>query len=247
MCHPELPEGAISPEVAREEISVTSSLNEQIPTLLTAPMDTPRGAIVVIADIGGRSPFYEDLAARLSIAGYAALLPELFFRQGPPEEPTFEAALARRAKLDDAQALRDLTAIVGEARRRAGASLVGTIGFCMGGTFVLQLAAQGLSLASVCYYGFPARGAPSPLELSDRIEGPLIGFWGDQDEAVGMDNVERLFDVLTRRGVDASYTIYPRIGHGFMAASRLDPASPEYEPACASWTRTIGFFREHVA
>jgi carboxymethylenebutenolidase len=124
----------------------------------------------------------------------------------------------------------------------------------MGGTQVLDLAARRDDLATVCFYGFPARlpnarpqTAPAPLEVVDDIKGPIVGFWGDQDQGVGMDNVERLAQALRDRGVEFEHTVYPGLGHGFMSASGLEPANPGYEAACEAWTRTIGFFRQHLA
>jgi carboxymethylenebutenolidase len=128
----------------------------------------------------------------------------------------------------------------------------------MGGTFVLDLAAQRDDLASVCFYGFPDAGGalagspssrlpPAPLTLVDHMRGPILGFWGDQDSGVGMDKVAQLASALKARGVDFEHTVYPGLGHGFMAASQLDPAHEAYDAACKSWTRTIEFFRTHIA
>jgi carboxymethylenebutenolidase len=125
---------------------------------------------------------------------------------------------------------------------------IGTVGFCMGGSLVLDLAAERDDLATVCYYGFPAgSGGPAPLDLADRMHGPILGFWGDQDAGAGMDNVERLAAILKARGVEAELVIHPGLGHGFMSASQLDPAHEAYDAACRSWTRTIQFYRTHIA
>mgnify|MGYP001791829826 CR=1 FL=1 len=127
----------------------------------------------------------------------------------------------------------------------------------MGGTFVLDLSAERDDLASVCFYGFPAGAAaalgataddpPAPLTLVDRMQGPILGFWGEQDAGVGMENVEKLAAGLKGPGVDFEHTIFPGLGHGFMAASQLDPEHEAYDAACQAWTRTIEFFRTHIA
>src|ERR1043166_9322812 len=174
MCHPEVPEGAVAPDVERRELAIATASGDAIPALLVYPDAPPRGGIVVVADIYGRSPFYEELTARLATAGFVAVLPDLFFRLGALAERTFEVAAARRAKLDDATALRDLTAVADHVRARTGTHRVGTIGFCMGGTLVLQLTAKLRDLATVCYYLFPGPGSnrpstvPRPLEMADQ-------------------------------------------------------------------------------
>lgn len=245
MCHPEVPDGAIAPEVARAEIAIRSTTGEDVPTHVASP-DGGGPPVLVIADIWGRSEFYEHLAGRLALAGFTAYLPDFFFRQGPLAERTIEAAFERRGRLDTDQAIADLLAVIDHGRAGAGTAVAGAIGFCLGGTFVLRLAAAARDLASVCFYGFPAAGDPPPLALTDRMEGPMLGFWGDQDEAVGMHNVEALATSLRARGVDFDHMIYPDIGHGFMSASRLDPGHEAYDAACDAWTKTIAFYRAYV-
>jgi carboxymethylenebutenolidase len=225
-----------------------------MPALLATPDGGTGAPVLVVADIFGRSPFYENLAARLATAGFTALVPEIFFRQGPLPERTREAAMARRAGLDENQTQEDLLRAIDWLERETGADRVGTVGFCMGGTQVLDLAARRDDLATACFYGFPARlpnarpqTAPAPLEVVDKISGPILGFWGDQDQGVGMDNVERLAQALHDRGVEFEHTIYPGLGHGFMSASGLEPGNPGYEAACEAWTRTIGFFRQQLS
>jgi carboxymethylenebutenolidase len=226
---------------------------EKMSALLCRPQTGAGAGVLVVADVFGRSPFYEDLTGRLALAGFTALLPDYFFRQGPLPEPTREAAMARREKLDQNQTLVDLSQAIDWLHLQPfAAGPIGTLGFCMGGTLVLDLAAERDDLATVCYYGFPAGsalpgGPPAPLTLADQMNGPLLGFWGDQDAGVGMENVERLAAALRARSVDFEHTIYPGLGHGFMAASKLDPAHDAYDAACRSWTRTIEFYRTHIA
>lgn len=250
MCHPETPEGHTAPEVDRMEVEVPLIGNrERMPALLCRPQTGAGAGVLVVADVYGRSPFYEDLAGRLALAGFTALLPEYFFRQGPLGERTREAAMARREQLDQKQTLVDLSQAIDWLHLQPfAAGPIGTVGFCMGGTLVLDLTAERDDLATVCYYGFPAATAvPAPLDLADRMQGPILGFWGDQDAGAGMDNVERLEALLKARGVEVEFVIYPGLGHGFMAASQLDPAHEAYDAACRSWTRTIEFYRTHIA
>jgi carboxymethylenebutenolidase len=253
MCHPEMPPGHVTPNVRREEVSVPVTAGEEMPALFVLPEQDTRSGVLVIADVYGRSPFYEDLAARLATAGFAALLPDYFFREGPLSNRSTEAAMARRAKLSERRSLTDLDAAIDWLRERigiAGGAHTGTVGCCMGGTLILHLAATRSDLASVCYYGFPAgsKGAhdklPPPLEKLDDVSGPLLAFWGDQDAGVGMDSVAALTKGLEKRGVSFEHTIYAGLGHGFLARSNLEPGKEGYKQACDSWTRTIEFYRK---
>lgn len=253
MCHPEVPAGQPAPDVEREEIRVPLTANEEMPALLSAPRMPQRGAVLVVGDIYGPSPFYESLGARLAEAGFQSLVVDFFFRLQPLQERTREAAMERMGQIDLQQTLRDLDIAINWLQQRPYAGgICGTIGFCLGGTLVLDLAADRDDLATVCFYGFPAgarmapKPPPVPLEVADRMSGPILGFWGDQDEGVGMDNVGKLDQALSARGVEHEFKIYPGLGHGFMSASGLEPEKPGYRESCEAWTRTLDFYREHV-
>ena len=232
------------PDVGTREVAIPLPSGELLPGLLALPEGTSRGSVLVVNDVFGRSPFYENLSRRLAVAGFTALAPEYFFREGPLAEPTREAAMERRQRLDHARTVEDLDAALGWLQAETGAKgRLGTIGFCMGGTFVLQLAARREDLATVSFYGFPgAMGA----EERERIHGPLLGFWGDQDAGVGMDRGEELRRSLEARRVEHELTIYPGLGHGFMKASGLEPGGDGYDQACEAWTRTLDFYRKQL-
>lgn len=251
MCHPEVPAGEPIPNVTTMEAPVPLAGGEQMPGLLAVPQQTPAAAVLIINDIFGRSPFYENLAQRLAQAGFVAYTPEFFFRLPPLAERTLEAARARRTQLDERDLLRDLDAALRwlAARPEVGGNPVGVIGFCMGGTVVLDFAQRPDVAAAVCYYGFPSHPRPdgkTSIDHAAEMRVPLLGFWGDQDEGVGMDNVERLRAALQQADRPHEFHIYPGVGHAFLSAFLEDASSPGYEAACASWTRTISFYREHL-
>jgi len=232
------------PDVRTREERIPLSSGESMPALLAEPEGRPRGAALVINDVFGRSPFYENLTRRLAVAGFVAADPEYFFREGPLAEQTREAAMERRQRHDQAGAVEDLAAALTWLRSAASvAGRMGTIGFCMGGTYALQLAGRRDDLAPVCFYGFPGNLA---AEERERIHGPVLGFWGDQDAGVGMDKVEELKRTLGGRGVDHEFTVYPGLGHGFMNNSALEPGGEAYDQACEAWTRTLDFYRRHL-
>ncbi len=252
MCHPEVPAGAPLPNVRTEEVAIELAGGEHLPGLLAFPQRTPAPAVLVINDVFGRANFYEHLTRRIAQAGYLALDVEYFFRHGAVPAGDRDAVTARSGKLDQAQTLRDLGAAIEWLHRRrdtAGAR-TGLIGFCMGGTFVLDLAAERRDLASVSYYGFPARArpnVPAPLEVAERIRGPLIGHWGTQDTGVGIDNVRALGAKLKAAEVEHTFYEYEGLGHGFLKAFLDDEKTPGHDQACESWKRTLDFYRRELA
>jgi carboxymethylenebutenolidase len=246
MCHPEVPLGTAPPDVRTEEGTIALG-DGAMPAFVALPQRTPAPAVLLVNDVFGRSPFYEHIARRLAQAGFVAATPEFFFREGQLPEPTRDAAMARAKRLDFARTVDDMSAGIDWLRGRADTTeAVGTVGFCMGGTIVLLLAARRADIgASVCYYGFPAdtRTSARPIDLAAKMKGPILGLWGDQDTGVGMDNVSTLDRELSTAGVEHVFHIYPGLGHGFLKASLEDESTPGYRQACESWTRTIAFLR----
>jgi carboxymethylenebutenolidase len=243
----------------RRDIVVPLPDGTEMPALLASPSsgESPESvpAILVVGDIfGGRSPFYESLATRVACQGFHVLAPEYFFREAPLGDGDVGAAKRRHALLDECRALDDLDAALRWLRSRPNVTgdRVGTIGFCLGGTLVLGLAARGDNLATVCFYGFP-RGSspglaprpPAPLEAADRINGPLLGLWGARDKKVPLEDVDA-FAAALNDGVVLERVVYSDAGHGFLRG--LDPdAAPELRDAAHdAWARTIGFLRAHV-
>jgi carboxymethylenebutenolidase len=242
--------------VKEVEIEIPLCSGETLPSLLVGPDgDAQRPAILVAGDIGGaRRPFIDLIARQLAGQGYDAIVPEFFFRQGPLSEFTQDAIRARRAKLDDVQTLSDLEAATDWLQRRpvmAGVT-VGAIGFCLGGTFVLNLSARRSDLATVAYYGFPgptpARAGvqgPYPLDETEGLHGPVLAFWGDQDQRAGQEHIRRYVDSFAQRDVDFTAVIYPGLGHNFLAMS-WEPDATGHDLAMDSWRQALAFFSSHL-
>jgi carboxymethylenebutenolidase len=120
----------------------------------------------------------------------------------------------------------------------------------MGGTLVMLLASREPRLAAgVIYYGFPANPTPSeyrpyePLQEAHEVSTPLLGFWGDQDHGVGMDNVEKYQSGLAAAGKEHEFFIYAGLPHGFLT---FDESSPNFDRSSESWDKTMQFFGKHV-
>jgi len=98
VCHPEVPAGAPIPDVRVEDSPIPVE-DGTMPGLMALPERRPAPGILIINDVFGRSPFYDQLARRIAQAGFVAMTPEYFFREGSLPEPTREAAVSRAKQL----------------------------------------------------------------------------------------------------------------------------------------------------
>jgi carboxymethylenebutenolidase len=234
---------------AEEQQIDLSGSGRSIPTFAYGyAVQDRRPAVVILHDVFGPKPLYRDLGKRLADEGFAALLPDLFVREGPPENDSREAVFARAGRHSFPTAMEDIRTIVEHLANEGRAVTV--IGFCMGGTLALFAAARIPALAGcVVFYGFPVNASPapnrpdSPIDEVAHLQVPLLGFFGEEDTGVGPDNVRRYERAAVEAGKHVDFTIYPNAGHSFLT---FDPAAPTAGPSQDSWQRTIAFLRERL-
>jgi carboxymethylenebutenolidase len=224
------------------------------PCLTYSRPGRPDQPVLLVTDMFGIAAFYRGFAEKLASAGHIVIAPDIFFRVGELSEMSPEAALERRARLDENRRLGDLNTVLSWVRGRYDQQRVATIGFSMGGTQVLDLATRRDDLITACLYGFPARlpnstarTAPAPMDHLDALHGPIFGVWGRADQAVGILNVEKFAAEFEDRKIEADITFYPDVGHGFMAGLGSGDGSPADVHAANAWQRLLSFYASHVA
>ncbi len=249
MCHETIGHEPIQHEPGVGETEFTVNVDgAELPVFRAQPENGSRGRVIIIHDIFGANDFYHDLARRFAANGFTAYLPDLFVRQGPLPEQTRENAMARGGMISYPQAMKDIADLIDS---QGDEQSWGVVGFCMGGTLVMHLASSEPRLSGgVIYYGFPANprlnaNRPSePLRETSLVRAPLLGFWGDQDHGVGMDNVKAYSDLLENAGKDKEFHVYPGRPHGFLT---FDEMNENYQASLDSWERALGFFGEKLA
>ena len=220
-----------------------------LPALTCAP-PAAVATVVVVPDLFGLSHTTVAVQQRLASVGLASVAVGYHHRVGPDTPEDEEAARERRRAMDETAALADLSTTVDVVRARDGVSRgarVPLIGFCMGGTMALVLAARRRDLAVVSCYGFPrssrmpAVACPRPLDLVPEMAGPVLGLWGDADRSVPLDDVRALETAFVEHGVDATVEVRRGVGHGFLTAR--DETSQE--AAAVVWPRITTFLTTH--
>jgi carboxymethylenebutenolidase len=112
-----------------------------------AASDNPARGVVLVPDIMGLRPLFDDLVARLAADhGWAVAAVEPFPGR---ESMSIEDRMAAMATLEDERQLADLVA----AAHLLDLERVGIIGFCMGGMYTMKAAATGRFDRAASFYG----------------------------------------------------------------------------------------------
>jgi carboxymethylenebutenolidase len=203
--------------------------------------------IVVIQTQRGVDEFLQGIARRIASAGYVAMAPDLYHRDGPNRR---ENPAARRARLRDESVVRDVDAAVAalKAHEKVDSDSIGIIGFCMGGRVSYLMAALNPAFkAAVMYYGGgtmvpwsdEGQEGPAPFDRTAGIHCPVLGHFGAEDENPSPEDMHKLDAELTRHGKVHEFHSYPGAGHAFM--NELGEGYHK-EAAESSWPRTLDFF-----
>lgn len=202
-----------------------------------------RASVVVIQEWWGLNDQIRGVADRLALAGYTALVPDLY--RGKSTIEAEEAHHLMSALNFGEAASQDIRGAAQYLKSRGGK--VGVTGYCMGGALtVLSMVMVPEADAGVVWYGYP------PLEFVDasKIKAPLIAHWAEQDAAFPIATVDALEEKLRAAGV--SYTGYRYLAqHGFANETAQGPrrlAMTQYDAAWAqaAWDRTFSFFGTHL-
>ncbi len=210
--------------------------------------------VLVISEIFGVHEYIADVARRFAKAGYLALAPELFVRQGDAQSYGEIAKLIAEVinKVSDAQVMGDLDATVAWAKANGGdASKLAITGFCWGGRITWLYNAHNPAVkAGVAWYGRLV-GAPSalapknPLDLVGNLNGPVLGLYGGNDPGIPQDSVDKMKAALASGSGAAKkseFVVYPDAPHAFHADYR-----PSYrkEAADDGWKRCLAWLQSN--
>ena len=225
----------------------------KVPAYYAAPAGkTGLPVILVIQEIFGVHEYIADTARRFARAGYLAIAPELFARQGDPTQYGEMARLMAEvvSRVPDAQVMADLDGAVQWAGANGGdATKVGITGFCWGGRITWLYAAHSTSVkAGVAWYGRLV-GASSaltpkhPVEIAPILNAPVLGLYGGQDGGIPLDTVDKMKVALASGSAAAKasqFVVYPDAPHAFHADYR-----PSYRKEAAEdgWKRAVAWFK----
>lgn len=209
---------------------------------LAVPESGSGPGVVVIQEWWGLTTHIKDVTDRLATAGFVALAPDLY---GGSTTHDSDEAGRLMMELPVAKAAQDLAGAVDYLLAHDGvsSSKVGAVGFCMGGGFVIVLAAQqGDKIgAAVPFYGVLKEDYP---DLSG-LTAPVLGHFGDEDAFTTPDAARALAArIEAESGVKPDFRFYPA-GHAFYNDEN-HMGTYDAELADKAWASTLEFLRTNL-
>jgi len=225
----------------------------KMPAYRAAPAGKANAPVVlVVSEIFGVHEHIADVARRFAKAGYFAVAPELFVRQGDAGSYAEISKLVAEvvSKVPDAQVMGDLDATTAWAKAQgADTGKLGITGFCWGGRITWLYDAHNPAVkAGVAWYGrlvgtSNALTPANPVDLTAKLNGPVLGLYGGADPGIPLDTVEKMKAALAAGSAAAKkseFVVYPEAPHAFNADYR-----PSYrkEAADDGWQRCLAWFK----
>ncbi|MBO1334317.1 dienelactone hydrolase family protein [Streptomyces sp. VRA16 Mangrove soil] len=204
---------------------------------LALPPSGSGPGVIVIQEWWGLTDHIADVTDRLAAEGFVALAPDLYggnvahdsgeaFRM-MQELPVERGVELLSGAVDHLLGLPEVTS-----------DTVGTVGFCMGGGFVLYLAAKDPRVsAAVPFYGVIQGEVPDFSGLKAQI----LGHYGERDETVPVATLDGLRrHIEEQSGVVPEFRMYPA-DHAFFNDGR--PEVYDKESSERAWASSVEFLK----
>jgi carboxymethylenebutenolidase len=202
---------------------------------LAEPDEPAAPGVILIHEWWGLNANMEETARRLASHGYRVLAVDLYDGK---VATTPDEARALRVAVEQGRAIANLKAADAFLRTR-GSVKTASWGYCFGGGHSATFALEGVTDATVVYYGSLA----DPLAEPERVNAPMLLVFGSEDAVTTLASAQELEIAL--RGIDKDVTLYAYEGRGHAFANPSNPGHDVNDTRDA-WRRTLAFLNEKL-
>src|SRR5690606_18521050 len=224
-----------------EWVTLSSGYREFQAFVVYPESKTKTKSIIVIHENRGLDDWARLFADKLAAEGYLVIAPDLISNtKGKKRTSDFESPDAARDALYDlepSQVTADLDAAYKYINNDASSTgEVALIGFCWGGSQTFRYATYNGEISSAhVFYGT----APDDAEALSRIQAPVFGYYGGDDNRVNA-TIVKTEEQLKNANVPFDYVIYEGAGHAFMKSGHQAEALPANKMAHDNaWKRLL--------
>lgn len=200
---------------------------------------TPRPGILVVHDWTGLQEYTKTRTTQLAELGYVAFAADIYGKGVRPTDPKECGVQAGTYKNDLPLLRRRVLLGLDELKKQPGvdAKKLGAIGYCFGGTSVLELARSGADVRGVVtFHGGLSTTLPAE---AGKIKARLLICHGAADDHVNKE-VPAFKAEMEKAKADMKFVTYEGALHGF---TKPGPAYQEKADK-ESWTAMKKFFAE---
>lgn len=213
--------------------------------------DGQRPGMLVVHEWWGLNDYVRERARELAAAGYVALAVDMYGQGRSTEHPAQAREWSQQVRqsrgLMAARARAGLQAL--RQQPQVDSARMGAIGFCFGGTAVLELAYSGADLAGVAsFHG--GLTVPEPAQR-EQIRAGILILHGSQDPFVKPQTIQELQQALDQARVDWHMVVYGGAKHGFTnpkaGSYGIEALAYDRRAAERSWEHMLRYFDELYA
>lgn len=201
-------------------------------------------AVVMIHEWWGLNQNIKDMANLLAKQGFVVLAADLY-HGNVTDNPQVAMDLVQIARNDQNSSVANLQAAVKylSLAPNVDSTKIASLGWCFGGGQSLQLALNSQEhplAATILYYGTPL---VTDKESLAKIKWPVLGIFGDNDQAIPIQEINQFRTSLNQSGITNEIEIYKGLGHAF-----ANPSGDNYAPkeTADAWERTLSFLKKYV-
>lgn len=178
------------------------------------PGKTP--GIVIVHDWMGVSDYVKMRGEQMARLGFVAFVADIYGKDTRPKDAKEAGDFAGKYRGGDRKNLRSRSeAAFNELKKNKNVdqSKISAIGYCFGGTAVLEMARMGLPVASVVSF----HGGLSPMNMDDakKIKGKVLVLHGAIDPYVKTEEIAQFQKEMDGAGVDYQFVSYSGAVHAF--------------------------------
>jgi dienelactone hydrolase len=210
--------------------------------------DGPRPGVLVVHEWWGLNDYARSRAEQLAKLGYVALAADMYGGGKTAAHPQEAGEMASkvRANVDDWRKRATAALETLKSQPQCDKSKLAAIGYCFGGSTVLQLAYSGADVkAVVSYHG--ALPTPNAAEIK-QIKATILVCHGADDSFIPETAIKSFRDALDKGGAKYEFVAYPGAVHSFTVpdADKHGISGIKYNKAADedSWNRTRRLFAE---
>lgn len=201
-------------------------------------------AVVMIHEWWGLNQNIKDMANLLAKNGFVVLAADLYHGK-VTDNPQLAMELVQTARNNQNSSTANLQAAVKylSSAPNVDNNKIVSLGWCFGGGQSLQLALNSQEhplAATILYYGTPL---VTDNESISKIKWPVLGIFGDKDEAIPIAEINQFKSSLNESGIKNEIHVYSGVGHAF-----ANPSGDSYAPeeTADAWQRTLSFLKKYV-